>query len=342
MAQIVTGGNKLQAFNTVLEVPAMEVPSFRFQLAKQENLERNFLIEVWGGIGDVICAEPAVRWGCKNYFPDHKISLETWYPDFFNHLPLTKVYDTALEQADKSKYWSMKSIYTNETLHWEFIGYAVTQRVDYCSLALWRRQLPVADRCIELHPTPEQMEKTRALIPKKGCVAIHPGQSWPSRTMSPEWWNKVVSLIREKGVEVLVIGKNMGDYRSTVAIDPTDCIDLRNHLSVMESVALLQQVPCFLTNDSSPHHMAASGKAWIGFLSTVNHPDHLTHWRNGGEWGWRMKNFAKGGMWQLKPLLITEEKAVTMNEVEKTQLESWLPEPMEIATWAVEKSKCEI
>ena len=76
--------------------------------------------------------------------------------------------------------------------------------------------------------------------------------------------------------------------------------------------------------------------AWIGFIATCKHPDYITHWRN-GVWGWRMKNFGKGGIWDLIDYCPNKEQTVSAENVGEENLLSWLPEPKEFAQWAVER-----
>jgi hypothetical protein len=83
--------------------------------------------------------------------------------------------------------------------------------------------------------------------------------------------------------------------------------------------------------------LAASGEAWIAFLSTVRHPEIITHWKNGGEFGWRMNDFAKGGHYKDFNLSPTNSQETRFDIVRKSQMLSWLPEPADIAYWVMDK-----
>jgi hypothetical protein len=84
--------------------------------------------------------------------------------------------------------------------------------------------------------------------------------------------------------------------------------------------------------------MAAAGNAHIGFLATAKHPDHLTHWRQGG-FGWRMKNFTNGNVHDLYQFCPNRAETIHLKELPEGTLEKWLPHPTEIASWAVVRTR---
>ena len=60
-------------------LPARMVPSFNVKEAFDRKVERKFLINTWGGLGDQVCAEPAIRYALKA-FPKCEISLASRQP----------------------------------------------------------------------------------------------------------------------------------------------------------------------------------------------------------------------------------------------------------------------
>ena len=126
-------------------------------------------------------------------------------------------------------------------------------------------------------------------------VVVHAGKHWPSKTFPKDWWDAVLAELKSRGFIPILIGADADDNRSTVDVDPTGCLDLRNKTSLTESIWLTQQTKVLLTNDSSPLHMAVTGDAWIGFVATCKHPDYIKHWRN-GQWSWRMENLGSWGV----------------------------------------------
>ena len=83
-------------------LPARMVPSFNVKEAFDRKVERKFLINTWGGLGDQVCAEPAIRYALKA-FPQCEISLASRQPDLFTHLQFKEVFDTTLFKKNTSK-----------------------------------------------------------------------------------------------------------------------------------------------------------------------------------------------------------------------------------------------
>jgi ADP-heptose:LPS heptosyltransferase len=335
--QIIKPDSKpLQTENAGIMMPPQYLPSFRLEQATERGVARKVLIECWGGLGDIIVAEPAIRWAIEN-FDGFEFSVETWFPELFQHLGLKKIYNTTKERADKTQYHVFKSMYPTPELVSEFVRYAGMQRVDYCAMALWGRQLPIEDRQIRLAPTLKDMQIIPALQVNRSTVVLHPGRTWQTRTMPKDWWDPIVKSLVSRGLRPLIIGAEWTDgKRGTVPIEVEGCLDVRGKLSMLETVAVLQGAGVVLTNDSAPLHMAASGDAWIGFLSTVNEPFCITHWRD-GKWGHKMHDFAKGGMYQVKKTYPDTRDALFMNEIDDSIFRSWLPSTEEIVEWTMEK-----
>jgi hypothetical protein len=83
---------------------------------------------------------------------------------------------------------------------------------------------------------------------------------------------------------------------------------------------------------------SATRKNWIGFIATCKHPDLITHWRN-GQFAWREVNFGQGGMWDIVDDLPNKKEDVLVDKVDQKMLESWLPDPIVFANWAIQKAK---
>lgn len=319
-------------------VPNPLLPSFRTAYAVQTGVEKRLLIKTWGGLGDQICAEPTIRFALKT-FKDCEVSLASERPELFRHLSFKDVFDLREVQPHWGRYLTFDTIRPPGDLVWEFMSHMLVNCVDYPALCAFRCQLPVKDREVRLEPTDADVQFAADRLPGdllSNAVAIHAGRHWQSKTFPKEWWDEVITeLIRNDATPVL-IGANTDDNRSTVDVETVGCIDLRNKLSVMQSVALLQRVQVLLTNDSAPLHMAATGRAFIGFIATCKHPDYIMHWRN-GEWGWRMENLGLGGIWEVLDYCPNKENNVEAENVGDELLRSWLPNPKDFARWAVQK-----
>lgn len=321
-------------------VPSMELPSFRYLLSQERKTTKNVLIRTPFALGDCVCAEPAIRYVAKN-FVGCDISIVTPFPELYRHIPLKKAYNPNVEKPDWDKYYVLECYHSADALQSEFVHNFNMAIEDYIAVCLIKGQLPVTDRNIILEPT----EIERKSIPPQQVV-IHAGKHWVSKSFPKWWWDNVIVELVAKGVQPTLIGADMeGGKRGTVDVDTTGCLDLRNKLSVMQSVAVLQDAQVVLSNDSAPYHMAASGDAWIGVLSTVRHFDFIGHWRSveqefGGHnlWNFKTENLALGQMWKNSDTSPAKNGA-KYDVIDQATLISWLPEPEQVVEWTMGKLK---
>ena len=338
-----TPSQKLELFGHSA-IPSILLPSFRTAYAIQQGVEKNILIVTWGGLGDQICAEPTLRFALET-FKGCDVSLASECPDLFSHLNFKEVFDLKRCQPNWDKYFPFHTIRPPTDLAWEFYSHMITHCVDFPSLCAFRCQLPVKMREVQLHPSTRAKMEAETILLETGFsgprIAIHAGRHWQSKTFPKEFWNRTISRLIASGITPILVGGDTDDNRGTVDIDPDQCADLRNKLSTMQSVALLQNVDVLLTNDSAPLHMAATGKAWLGFVATCKHPDYIMHWRQ-GEWAWRQQNFGKGGIWEILDYCPNKEGQISVEDV-GDHLLKWLPDAFEFAEWAIEKAEsCQI
>jgi hypothetical protein len=329
--------------NDKVQMPAVQLPAYRTSVAIRDGVEKEILFTTWGGIGDQLCAEPTLRFAIDT-FKDCRISLATEIPEVFAHLNFHKVFDLKLEIPDYDKFFVLETITHTESLTWQFMSHMVTHCVDFPSLCALRCQLPIAYKPIQISCSPPGMgsrvrEKLYAIrLEHYRHVLIHAGRHWESKTFPKDWWDAVYDEVVTAGLIPVLIGK---DVDFNVGVVDVKCdehgIDLRNQCSLSETLWLCQKAGLMICSDSAPMHMAAPGEAHIAFVATVKHPDYITHWRRGG-WGWRMKNFGKGGMWELMDYCPNKEQTIEVDKCPEEQLVKWLPEPKEIVEWIASRS----
>lgn len=318
-----------------VNLDAMLVPSFRIVLAVERGVERNILIKSCGGLGDLICSEPAIRFAFKHFHKEN-ISLYTLHPTLYRHLPFKKIYDESNnEHPNYDNYFAFNTLMEADCLASEFMYHLTTNAVDYASISMWRSQLLVKDKVPYLEPSDED----KAAVADVGNpIVIHPGSGWQSKTFPKDWWDIIIASLREAGESPVIIGSNSILNHGTVDVETFGCLDLRNKLTTMQSVALLQKCKLVLTNDSAPLHMAATGNAWIGYVATAKHPDYIEHWRGPTPtFGWRMQNLGHGGVWDTMDMCPNHKNPINIDVVDPVLLQSWLPDPESVAEWAVEK-----
>lgn len=277
----------------IVAIPDYELMNFRLKSKK------NILFSISGGIGDRVCAEPAIRWFTKN-FPNYNYTIVSKNPEFFKHI------ENCNNITDKDNYdfennlvlvsmWHEKSIshnyYNNLTIH----------PVDYASLNLFKTVLPNShDKLIKI-----SFEKTNDLINnilKKTTIAVHPGISWKTKTLSFDFYKNIINKLAEnKNINIAIIGKT-GEGVSCYNdfdIKEENVFNLINKTDIEELGFLLKKSKGLITNDSSCIHMACTkdSKTKIGYISLVKNDEYLSHWRLNYdeklEFGFNMKNFAK-------------------------------------------------
>lgn len=318
--------------NARVSIPAMELPSVRKIYANILGSLDNIMIQVRGGIGDYICAEPAIRFAIKNL--KQKIHIATHKPDFYRHLHPESIHDLSTGKMPAwEKYLNFHTLPTGDDLMAEFFMHMYSHVVDFHSLLMWKVQLHPLEKGVQLMCNDAELKLAASLIDHKNDIVIHPGLTWPSRTLPKHWWDQVISLIKKSGKRPVIIGAT-GKECSTVNVDNDGCLDLRDKLSVMESVAVCKRVQVILTNDSSPIHMGASGDAWIGFVSTVKPPHLLWHYRY-GQMGWRMQNFSKD--WLCNHIDLSPTMTQEPLRFDQADIEPWICHPQDIVQWGVSK-----
>lgn len=327
-------------------VAADAVPICRVDKAIKKGVNKNILFKVAGGIGDVICAEPTLRFALRN-FKDCQISLATAFPEVFRHLifdpypemmrlPIFKnCFDLKNQKPNLDEYLVFETYLDNQNFSSQFFCPSLTHCVDYASIASIRRQLPTDYKTLQISSRRSQyMHFVMDSSSHRNFVFIHPGSGWQSKTFPVEFWDQVISGVIKRGKTPIIIGTH--DKTQPVDVSSLRLFDARSVFSIEESIYILQEAQVLLTNDSAPLHMASSGNAWIGLIATCKHPDFITHWRKGAL-GYRVKNFSKAGMWSIQDYCPNKQENVMINNVDPEILKSWLPDPDRYAAWAVER-----
>lgn len=317
--------------NGMMLIPEMNLPGMRARWAIAGGFERNIVMKVHGGLGDQVCSEPTLRFALET-LKDVDITLFAMNPELFSHLKFKDVYNIAKGEFPGSRYAVFDLFVTTEHFIVNFLCHDNIHAVDFSCLVAFQSMLPAAYREIVLKPSVEDFQKIQPYVGGDRIV-LHPGRSWPSKTFPESWWNDVIARLQSKGVTPVIIGKPHFNAGTIDGLNLDGCIDLRNQTSTMEMVALLQKIPVVLTNDSSPLHMAASGDAWIGYVTMARRPEYLTHVRKNIN-GWRMENLGKGGLWEKYDFYLN---MAGIDKIDENDLMRWLPTAHEFADWGISK-----
>jgi len=320
------------------------IPSIRTARVNADGVQFNYLITATGGgLGDTICAEPTVRYFIQEFkrkYPDEvKVSVLTRFPEIFRHLKddLENIFEVGKCELNHRDYNVLATAVGDKDFLWEFLNMGFMHCLDAPSMCSMGRQLPKAFQELKLVPNEQEQNSVLNILSNNGhlnyhWVVLHPGRTWPSRTLPADYWNEVIKGLIANDIKPIIIGAQCENGNSTVEVNAEGCIDLRNQLSMMETVFLVQNAKVVVTNDSAPLHMAASGKSWIGFFGTARHPDFITYQR-AGIFGHKMKNLAISGMWDTMDLRPGLNDPSRYDKIDEETLRSWLPPTADVVSW---------
>ena len=252
--------------------------------AKHDAGQRKIMISAVGGLGDHATAEPIIRFLLSQY-PGADVRISAHWPRMFAHLGIPVYPHNSFDAAGYKHVWTLPG--TDAPLM-RAANFLLCHMADYQALAMLNRQIPLADKEIQLGVTDGDRaglaDKLKA-DPRK-LVALHAGKSWKSKTFPLPWWQAVADGLAVQGMTVALIGKSTshlkGDETGLVPVKtPQGGIDLRDKLGLGELFALLEAAPVLLTNDSSPVQLAGAFDNWIVMLATIKPPELVFPIRNG-------------------------------------------------------------
>jgi ADP-heptose:LPS heptosyltransferase len=272
------GDNLFKKMDRDIERWRQDAPDYKY---KQQ-------IFVWagGGLGDIVCAEPVIRYMRESLYKDADIYVMSKGHEIYKHIEgIERFWFDQIPQTDLD---AIYEINTHPSILDKFSDYAVSfgfhvphgfvHPVDWVSINALNRQLPLKDREIKLEVTDD--------IPcETNLVLIHAGKGWATKTFPIEWWQKVVDGLDANGFKVGIIGKEIDPEHGYVPIKcPPNGVDLRDKLSLQQMINLISKAPVLISNDSSPIHIAGAFDNYIILIPTCKHPDNIMPYRKGQQY----------------------------------------------------------
>ncbi len=254
--------------------------------APNYQFKRHIYIDVQGGLGDQIDAEPAIRYLLTHIYNQDDVVIGTHWPRIFSHLTdqCRVAKHGELFAAPDAVYHRRCSLPGPETQQWRVVSNLMSHTVDFCSMALLTRTLPDKDKTIRLTLSAKDEQELADIlgdVNPADLVAVHPGRHWPSKTFPTEWWQAVIDGMAKEGLKVAIIGRN-DETRGTVPVVARDgVLDLRDVMTIGALFSICLKAKVLVSNDSSPVHIAGGGNAHIIMIPTCKHPDHIFPYRNG-------------------------------------------------------------
>jgi ADP-heptose:LPS heptosyltransferase len=264
-----------------LDVIKKDIEQWKIDSPKFE-YKRNILISVSAGMGDQLCAEPAIRYTQKLY-PDANFYVVTHFPRLFEHLTVPVIqYDdwNGINDAILTMHTCPEDEVSEHKL-----SHVLFHPTDFASMSMIKRTIPHHDKSINLKLNVEDTASVLNMVEDrdrtKPLVLVHAGKWWPSKTLPIEWWQEVVDKLSEK-LTVVLIGKTIDDKQGYLPITvPENGYDFRDLTTLGELMSLISLTKVLVSNDSSPVHIAGAFDNWIVTIPTCKHPDHILPYRNG-------------------------------------------------------------
>lgn len=256
--------------------------------------QRKLCITVGGGLGDQVCAEPVLRYMKEKWFRDDDIAVMTQYPPLFSHLPVI-AYDQPVQFPEARSTVSTHPQSSPARDPYDQIAcFHRVHPLDYIALRLLRRTLPLAHKQIKLVPGASAEQRAKTLLEdlagpefKSRVVLLHPGRAWQAKTLPSGVWQCYIDQLTQASFLPVLIGQDFvsaqGEERGTVGDLDGAALDLRNRLSLQESMAVIALAPALITNDSGPLHIAGAFENWIGVIATVKDPSYILPFRRGSQ-----------------------------------------------------------
>jgi len=249
--------------------------------------QRHIVVDVSGGLGDQVEAEPAIRYMKQHIYPEDDITVLTHFPRLFRHIEGINVFEHGefIGEPD-TPYYYCRSLPDVKAVMWSIVSNLLCHTVDFCSMALLRRTLPLKDKQVKLKVGVDDFTEVADTVGIRNLnelILIHPGRHWESKTFPVEWWQEIIDGLVAAGLPVCIIGKEE-DTRGTMPVAvPDGVIDTRDLLTLGGLMALISQAKVTISNDSCPIHIAGAFDNHIILIPSCKHPDHLLPFRNGSQ-----------------------------------------------------------
>ena len=254
-------------------------PEYKFQ--------QHILVNVAGGLGDQLCAEPSIRFMKERIYPEADIKILTHHPILFRHLGLPVFKYGEFKGEIDVPYYTVNSLPGPDTIMWKCVSHLLSHSVDFSAMALLGRILPNADKQIKLQVSLDDLSEVIDAIgitDLSQLVLVHAGRHWESKTFPASWWQELIDGLQREGIKVCLIGADNGKVGVVDLIAREGMIDTRNLLSINGLIALVAAAKTLISNDSAPIHIAGAFDNNIILIPTCKHPDHILPYRNGSQY----------------------------------------------------------
>jgi Glycosyltransferase family 9 (heptosyltransferase) len=309
----------------LLELIAHDLQTWR-QTGPAYRFRKNVAIEVQGGLGDQIAAEPAVRYARDVIYRDDNLVLVSSWPEVFRHLdlPVHSQFDRVPQAAGFRRRYTRANPAARHKLSLHQIH--GTNLASHVALGV---DLPLACKTPRLSVDPAALARLVRPRDVDSLVLLHPGRGAAADTFPPDVWQSFANILTDHGFHVAVIGNREDAQLAIVEFDRSKCIDLTDKLTTRELIALISRARVLVANDSAPVQIAGAFDGWIGLIATLRHPEYVLPWRNGSQF-YRARNLERAELYADYVHKPSGSRNPDLAVCDQKRLRACLPEPSAI------------
>ena len=228
-------------------------------------------LSITPALGDLICATPTIRklsqvYGCK-------VLVISNHPQALEGLPYVSE-SLHINEVDPEKISRQYDLH--RTFH--LLGKQDNLGIEFKHAVCDIRQFHAKDLGFMLkddeltcdYATSKDVSCIREFNLPEKYVVIHPAKSWDSRTWEHSKWQELANRFQEKGIFVVSIGKDSGEYTSQGVLDKpafgldfTYGADLTNKTDLDQSWHIINGADAVITMDSGVLHLAGTTDTFI-------------------------------------------------------------------------------
>jgi len=210
-----------------------------FEMKRSVALERIGLVLTCEGVGDCLFALGAIKKMHLESKAKHCFDLFTHHPGLFQACPyVDNVY--SINDGARLKNYSFKTVKLFELdklPHWAMDTF------DFISIPLGLGQLSFREKQLEYFPTEEDKAESFDVV-------LNTSMTWPSRSWALENWQRLADALRQKGMTVAVVGKDMhskADKMQKRSAPLNGCRNLVNQLSLDQTFYTIRKSRLFVS-----------------------------------------------------------------------------------------------
>ena len=237
------------------------------------------------GLGDLICATPAIRKVSEAY--NQKITIISQMPELFKNNPyVDKSYkNSSIDMDFFNQFYLMHNSFYN-------MGKKNDKGIEYKHNRIDIRQVHAINLGFMLSKDEMQCfyrptEPSKFNIEADKYVVIHPVMNWASRTWDEQNWISLCKMLNQEGIKIVAIGKDSSETgffnveKPTFNLEIENGINLLNKTNISDCWHIINNSSCFITMDSGLLHLAGTTEAHIIHLGSHILPEFRIPYRHG-------------------------------------------------------------